>query len=93
MLRFGFGFALFVCLATHDALATSRHIRTTLDDEVPPSSDVRTLPESHSYFPLTIEPISVVHGRLIRLTLDDDAVYGRLTQQHASARRFRATLD
>ena len=55
MSRFGFGFALFVCFSTHDAFATSRHIRTTLDDEVPPLSEVRVLPESHSDFPLTIE--------------------------------------
>jgi hypothetical protein len=93
VLRFGFVFALLVCFSTHEAFATSRHIRTTLDEEVPPSNEVRVLPESHSDFPLTIEPISVVYGRLIRLTLDDEAVYGRLTQQHASARRFRATLD
>jgi len=93
VLRFGFGFALFVCCSTHEAFATSRHIRTTLDEEVLPSNEVRVQPESHSDFPLTLEPISLVHGRLIRLTLDDEAVYGRLTQQHASARRFRATLD
>lgn len=93
MSRIGSGFALFVCFLSHDAFATSRHIRTSLDDEVPPSSEVRVLPQSHSDFPLTLEPLSVVHGRLIRLTLDEVAVYGRLTQRHASARRFRATLE
>jgi hypothetical protein len=93
--RFGFAFALLVSLASHDAFATNRHIRTTLDDQGQPASEVRVLPESHADFPLTIDPPSVVQGRLIRLTLDDEgpAVYGRLTQQHASARRFRPTLE
>ena len=98
MSRLGFGFALFVSLLAGDAFATNRHIRVSLDDPAPvaepPPSEVRVLPEAHADFPLSIDPPTVVHGRLIRLTLDDEGtVYGRMAQEHGTARRFRASLD
>ena len=100
MYRFGFGLALFVSLLSHDAFATNRHIRVTLDDSTPvsepPVSEVRVLPEAHADFPVSVDPPtpSIVHGRLIRLTLDDEGtIYGRMAQEHGTARRFRASLD
>jgi hypothetical protein len=93
--RLGFGLALSVSLLSHDALATNRHIRLTLDEAAGSEpTEVQVLPEAHADFPLSVEPMSVVHGRVIRLTLDDEGtIYGRLAQEHGTARRFRASLD
>ena len=103
--RYGLGLALFVSLVSHQAGATSRHIRTTLDDEAvaPPevaAPQVKVLPESHADFPVTVEPAaaaapSIVHGRLIRLTLEGEGpeTYGRLTKPHPTGRHVRTSLD